>query len=338
MFTFDEWNKNNERRRVETLGGVEMNRRLGIMIAFVLLLVGSIWYVMPTEKTSSVSAGKVTVEDGMKRTVQLEKPAQKVVTLTATDTEIMFALGVKPIGTVNLMHAPQELQKQISQIEKVGIPTAVNVEQVIHLKPDLVVAGAMPFQTTLTPAFERAGLTVYHSAAPSIAGIQENISRLGLLVGKEKEAKSWNDKIRSKIATVKKSQRSDKKIMIIWGTPNSFHLASSQTLVGDLFSLFGYNNIADEVGHKKMSGFGIGFVPLNVEYMAKVRPDEIYLIAHGSPEGVMETFAKAFREQPSWQAIPAVQAGNIKVLPYHLFGTNPGIHVIEAVEYIEDLK
>lgn len=63
------------------------------------------------------------------------------------------------------------------------------------------------------------------------------------------------------------------------------------------------------------------------------------LITHGDPEAVKDAFESEMEKNPAWKNLDAVKNGNVIILPSHLFGTNPGTNVTEALDVMmESLK
>jgi len=95
-------------------------------------------------QSSSVSAPAeqaypVTVTDVKGRTVTIDKKPERIVSLTPSNTEILFALGLgdKVVGVDAYSNYPE----QTKDIKKVGDFNGPNIELITQLKPDLVVAG-----------------------------------------------------------------------------------------------------------------------------------------------------------------------------------------------------
>ena len=60
------------------------------------------------------------------------------------------------------------------------------------------------------------------------------------------------------------------------------------------------------------------------------------LITHGEPEAVRQAFEAEMDKNPAWKNLDAVKEGRVVVLPSHLFGTNPGTKIVDALHEMRD--
>jgi iron complex transport system substrate-binding protein len=108
-----------------------MMRRYGVLLValFLFLLV------------FSAGAQEVVLQDDWGRTVQVASPTWRIVSLSPANTEIVFALGLEErlIGVTSYCNYPPGAQAK----EKIGSVTEINLERVIRLEPDVVLAGSL---------------------------------------------------------------------------------------------------------------------------------------------------------------------------------------------------
>ncbi len=76
------------------------------------------------------------------------------------------------------------------------------------------------------------------------------------------------------------------------------------------------------------------YAQLNIERIIEANPQVVYLITHGNPEDVKKGFMEEMKKNPAWNNIDAVKNNHIEILPPHLFSTNPGTNIIDAIEYM----
>ena len=62
--------------------------------------------------------------------------APRVITLSPANTELAFAAGITPVGVSSYSEYPPQAQK----IEQVSTWQGMNLERIVALKPDLVIA------------------------------------------------------------------------------------------------------------------------------------------------------------------------------------------------------
>ena len=105
-----------------------MNRNNFIVPVFMVLFFGML----------DVHAEVITVRDDTGRLIQLDEPAQRIVTLAPHAVEMLFAAGAgdRIVGTVSYSDYPA----QAKTIPRVGSYNALDVERILALQPDLVFA------------------------------------------------------------------------------------------------------------------------------------------------------------------------------------------------------
>jgi len=154
-----------------------------IFVSMVVLLAAC----SPVVATEVPVAGPVSLTDGLKRQVELESPAQRIVSLTPATTEILFAIGAgsQVVGRDMFSDYPQAAL----DVEDIGGSWGeYNSEAIVNLQPDLVIAGGIN-PPELVASLENLGLTVYFLANPvTLDELYVNLSIIGKLTGHEKEA------------------------------------------------------------------------------------------------------------------------------------------------------
>jgi iron complex transport system substrate-binding protein len=134
-------------------------------------------------------------------------------------------------------------------------------------------------------------------------------------------------------AVKKSAGKTAPRTLILFGTPESFNMATNKSFTGDLLERLGGGNImANAVGFDSASAY----LALSMEYVTKQNPEVIFLITHGSPDGLQEKFSREMAENPVWNQLAAIKTGRLYVLPYNLFTINPGSRIGEAMNLLAD--
>ena len=120
------------------------------------------------------------------REVTLKEPARRVVVLTASDVEILYALGAGDTLAGRGEYANYPLAALDAPSVQSGMET--NIEQIIALEPDLVIIAIMAQTPEQVERLEKAGIAVAVTNATDIAGTYEAITLIGSLVGRSDEA------------------------------------------------------------------------------------------------------------------------------------------------------
>ena len=123
----------------------------------------------------------ITVTDMKGRTVTLDKPAERIVALTASDCEILYAIGAedKLVGRGQYCDYPAE----VLDVPAVESGADTNVEEIIALDPDVILMSDMAQSSEQIAQFEKAGIKVVVSEATNIEGVYTSVELIGALMG-----------------------------------------------------------------------------------------------------------------------------------------------------------
>ncbi|MBC7216797.1 MAG: cobalamin-binding protein [Candidatus Caldatribacterium sp.] len=265
------------------------------------------------------SAFGLEVVDDAGRTVRLSASANRVVSLTPANTEIVFALGAgeKLVGVTTYCDYPEEAKTK----EKVGSVTEVDLESLVRLSPDLVLAGSLTPKETIDRIAEL-GYPVVVLDAKSIAQVLEDIKKVAVLLGKDKEGESlvasMEETIRSisgKVANLPEDSR-PWVFHVIWHDP--LWTAGKNTFIHEFITLAGGRNVAEDLE---------GYVTLDLEELIRRDPDVITVVStHGS-----ENFPYQFlTSDPRLQVLQAVQNKKVFIVDSDIV-SRPGPRVVEAL-------
>ena len=238
--------------------------------------------------TVVASNGKVTVQ---------KRPA-RIVSLSPTATESLFAIGAGP--QVVAVDDQSDYPKSAPQTSLSGFTP--NVEAIAAYKPDLVVIAYDP--KGLSGALGRLGITVLHQdGAKSFKGAYQQIRQLGMVTGRDAAAGKLVAGMRAKIgAIVRSARKSTKQLSVYHELTPDLYSATSKTFVGQVYAALGLRNIADAA-----DAGGIGYPQLSAEYVVSESPDIVVLadtVCCGQK-------ASTVAARPGWDRVSAVRTGSI---------------------------
>ncbi|MDD2773667.1 MAG: ABC transporter substrate-binding protein [Elusimicrobiales bacterium] len=126
------------------------------------------------------------------------QPPRRIISLLPSHTEILFALGVT--GVIAVSNFCDYPPKKTAALEKAGDYYNPNIEKILSLKPDIVFTGNWK-SVPASGRLRRAGINALEIPdADCIAGIYENIRRIGAAAGKSKEAANLVKSLTAKVA------------------------------------------------------------------------------------------------------------------------------------------
>lgn len=134
------------------------------------------------------SHARLAVVDDAGRTIELQAPAQRIVSLSPHLTEQLFAIGAGEsiVGTTDFSDHPAAA----ARIARVARAASVDLERIAALKPDLIVLWGSGFSPAIADALRRLGRPVFISEPRSLADIASSMRRLGVLTGYPAETAS----------------------------------------------------------------------------------------------------------------------------------------------------
>lgn len=157
----------------------------------------------PTVAVSPTPAAAfpVTVTDDEGTAVEIAAEPEKIVSLTPANTEILFALGAgdRVVASDDGSDYPEEAVA----LPDVATFSSVDVEKVVALEPDLVVAGGLGFTPaeaiTRLRGLDVPVLVVY---AASVAGVYEDIELIGTATGTSDAATTLTADMKAEIGAI----------------------------------------------------------------------------------------------------------------------------------------
>ncbi len=238
----------------------------------------------------------VTVTDMAGREIALDAPATKVVALTASDCEILAALGAEDtlVGRGEYCDYPES----ILEVPAVQSGADTNLEQIIALEPQVVIMAKMAQTEEQVAALEEAGIRVVVSDAQDIEGVYTAIRLIGALVGRNDEAEAMVADMQSTFADIAAKSENTGKTVYFEVSPLQWGLwtAGKGTFMDELATLCGLTNAFADVE---------GWAEISEEQVLERDPDYIVTISMYYGEG--PTPVEEIKSRAGWDALKAVQ-------------------------------
>lgn len=146
----------------------------------------SLMLVALSAVAASTHAQPLCVLDDAEQKLCLAAPAQRIVSLSPGATELLFDAGAGQlvVGTVSFSDYPDAAK----DIARIGSYNRLDLESLLALKPDLVVAWRSGNPRAQVERLQRLGVPVYYTEPRSFAQIASTVSRLGRLAGRQESA------------------------------------------------------------------------------------------------------------------------------------------------------
>ncbi|OIJ43872.1 MULTISPECIES: cobalamin-binding protein [Massilia] len=243
----------------------------------------------------------ITVKDDAGLTVTLAKPALRVVSMAPSVTELLFAAGGgnQIVGAVNYSDYPEAAKR----IPRIGSNREIDMELLISLKPDLIVAWRHNSSERQIEMVRRLGVPVFQSDPQTLDGIPDAVLRLGQLLGTDAAARTTATQLREQLAGLraKYANRSTVRTFYqVWDKP--LYTLSGKHILTDAMKLCGGENIFDKL-----------------TVTAPIVSIESVLQAN--PEAIIATAEKNYGGVELWKpygTLAAVRSNNLFTLDGHL--------------------
>ena len=238
----------------------------------------------------------VTLTDMMGHEVTLDKPAERIVALSAADCEIVYALGAGDllVGRGEWCDYPAEVF-DVPSVESGG---NTNVEQILLLKPDVLVMSSMAQTEEQVKQLEDAGVAVVVSDAKDIAGVYTSIELLGKLLGKDAEAAKIVSDMKEGFAGIEANKLDGTKSVYFEVSPLEWGLwtAGKNTFMDEVATMMGLENCFGDLD---------GWAEISEEQVLARNPDYIVTITMYFGEG--PTPVEEILSRPGWENVTAVR-------------------------------
>lgn len=192
--------------------------------------------------------------DSNKKTITIEKEPQRVVSISPNVTETIFALGQgkKLVGRTDYCDYPREASK----VTSVGEIVKPNIEKIIELKPDVVLASDIVSKDVVKKLEDLKIKVIVISGVENFNGVYDSITKIGKIVNANSKAKNIIIGMKYKVEIVKHKVKFAKKpsvyYVVSYGKMGDY-AATKDTFIGDMIGMAGGVNAASDATGWKYS-------------------------------------------------------------------------------------
>lgn len=273
-----------------------------------------------TEATQETAQFPVTLTDAIGKEVTLEKTPERIISLIPSNTEILFGLGLNDqiIGVNDNDNYPPEAAEK----EKVG-GIEFNLEQIIALKPDLVLAhesSLYNFGEEAIAQLEAVGIPVFVvKNAETFEETYTTIEQIGQLTGKTTEAKDMIASIEQGITDIeaKVTDLEEKSVFVVVGTEPDLYAAGQETFIDEMLDVLHVENVVPELGWPQYSAEQ--FVKSNADVILTTYENDLEAISNNTAYAEMD----------------AVKSGDVKLIDGDTT-SRQGPRIVEGIESIAE--
>ncbi|VEF46429.1 putative metal ABC transporter metal-binding protein [Bacillus freudenreichii] len=275
----------------------------------------------PKTEQASEDSFPITLKDATDKEVTIEKQPEKIVSLIPSNTEILYAVGAgdEVVGVSEHDNYPEEVKdkEQVAGLE-------LNIEKIISLKPDLVLAhGSVgDMWDSGLEQLEGSGIPVLvvHNAE-SFDEVYDTIDFIGKATGHTEEASNVIDDMKAKLDEIEKKaaeiKEDNKKSVFVEISPApEIYAAGKNTFMDQMLNTINAKNSVQEEGWPMM----------NEEAIIEMNP-EVILVNYNYVDNAVDQVL----DRKGWQDVAAVKDKRVYMVDENLVSRS-GPRIVEGVE------
>ena len=257
---------------------------------------------------------------------------EKIISVAPSCTEILYAIGAgdKVVGVTTYDDYPYDFAAWIASgnMSSVGDFTSPNMEVIISLNPDLILASG-GVQEDDVNTLRDYGYKVLVLDPTSVDGILNNIELVGNATGKQAEAAALINNLTSRINAVAETVANAAKPEVYYET--YYETTSSWTIGAEAWQ----NELVEKAGGTNIFGDQpTDYYQYQVEALIDRNPDVIVLPAEGMGTGTQAALEDV-KKRPGWDTMNAVQNDRIYQINPNII-ERAGPRIVDAIEQMAE--
>jgi iron complex transport system substrate-binding protein len=277
--------------------------------------------------TNEPEPEQISIIDDLGNEIVLEGPAQKIISISPSLTEILYSVGAgdKLIGRDSNSMYPEAA---LEVVDLGGMWDGIPVEDILAMEPDLILAGEI-YSAEAIAELRELGLIVYWQANPdSFEGLYENIKDIAYLAGMEDQAATLVESLIIRVDGLTEKLQDVENTPVVFYELDASEPANPWTPGAGTF-------ISYVIGQAK--GLNLGdslsgeWVQISSEALIAQNPDFILLA-----DALYGITPESLSERAGWAEIKAVVDGN--VFPFDPFILSvPGPRLVDGFEKVAEI-
>jgi iron complex transport system substrate-binding protein len=268
----------------------------------------------------AASAASQLFTDEIGRRVEIPAEVKRVVSLAPNLTEIVFALGEgdRLAGDTDYCDFPAVA----TQKPHVGGPVNPNLEQIVALTPDLVLATKSINRRETVDALARIGLPVYVTDPHSVDEMIMSVEHIGSALHAEKAAAPVVEDLHERLSGLDRrlSGAAPRRVLfVVWTDP--LISIGRGTFIADALRHAGARSVVDTATE---------WPRVNLEEIVRLQPE--YVVFAWAHAGDAQQEIDALRKRPGWRDLDAFRSGKVVIISDAI--NRPAPRMVDAVEQL----
>jgi iron complex transport system substrate-binding protein len=264
------------------------------------------------------TARVVTDETG--RRVAVPADVRRVVTLAPNLTETIYALGLEGrlAGDTDYCDTPPAAKLK----PHVGGAQNPNLEAIVALHPDLVLATTSINRIETVDGLAKVGIAVYTTDPQTVRGMLESTARIADVMGVEAQGSSLVAKLQARLDALA-ARLADvppvHALFVVWEDP--LITVGQNTFIADALRWAGAESVI--LSQQK-------WPRVSFEEVVRLQPEYIVFASNHAGFGAEEL--GALRSREAWKQLRAVELGHIAVISEEI--NRPSPELVDAIEQL----
>ena len=249
--------------------------------------------------------------------LRMDRPPQRIISLAPHLTELLFSLGAgrRVVGTIEHSDFPEAAKS----IPRVGDASRIDIERILSLRADLVVAWQSGNSDADIRKLERLGMPVYVTEPRTLSDVAALLRGLGRLTGRQVKARELASEYLERLRAMEQKYQNARPVTVfyqIWQQP--LMTISGRHIISDAIRVCGGRNVFADLE---------AIAPaVDLEAVVAARPEVI--IANSASDGGAKALQAFWAE---WPSLTAVARGQIHAMPSSTMA-RPSLRIMEGVE------
>jgi len=269
--------------------------------------------------------------DDLGRSVAPPASPQRVVALSPTVVELMYAVGATPVGRPSSANYPETAKS----VQAFGESRSPSFEAIAAMKPDLVIADALLHQTIADNLSKQLNVPVFAVRVASFNDVTRGLRTVGALTGKKEAGETQAKALETKLADIKAKLPANGPtvLVLVAAGQNQFIAGRGNTYLGDILSLLGARNLVTS----EPENFNYpGFTDYSLERIVEKNPDVIIAASIGGPPGTPKT-SDILKSVPAFASLSAVKNGHVYEVDAFVYIQSAGPRVSQILDELPKL-
>lgn len=261
----------------------------------------------------------VTVEHEL-GTLELETAPQRIVALEYSFVDALLALGVEPVGMAK-DDIPPYLADEIADIPSVGSRYELNLEAILAMEPDLILADLSRNEEMYRQLSKIAPTAVFDSYYGEYDETLDQFQKIAVLVGQPALAEERLEVHKQLFAKARNATAKDAgPLVAAVVTDTGFWVQSTDTFMGSLMETLGRDNpVSPQAGE--------GIYQLSLEGLAAINPSSIVVIRTPNEPNVLSEWEKG----SVWGSLTAVKGDRVYTVDRGLWSLGRGVQALNLI-------